>query len=255
MTLATIGIDRYDAICRAPVRKITCQKTAQYITLIWLFACFTVVPGGIGHILTAIHGKHVCGSPGRAFDDNAHTGKSVMLAVVALWIVPSLCIMFNRFYGIVKYVREHSSHLRLVLGTPSAKREVKLTRICVVMMTTYLSLWVAFAIMVILRNKFSSISVHCAYLWTYSLAYCSFAVVPIQYMILDRRFLILAYRKCMRKSQSRVSAKDGSSQIDTFRKDFSTVHPQPNKRKEQRTVHHIPIQEKNKGSNVVVPIN
>ena len=251
MTLATIGIDRYDAICRAPVRRITCQKTAHYNTFIWLFVCFTAVPGGAGHLLTAMQGKHVCASPGRAFDQNAHTGKYVMLAVVTLWIVPSLCIKFNRFYGIVKYVREYSSHLRSVLGTSSVKQEVKLTKICVTMMITYANLWITFAIMVMLRNKFSSVSVHCAYPWAHSLAYYSFAVVPIKYMILDKRCLTHVYRKFMRKSRSKISAEDGSSQMKSFAKDFSTVHSQPSKGKKQWRMHHTSIEAKTVVSNVV----
>ena len=197
MTLATIAIDRYDAICRAPVRKMTRRKTAYYLAFIWLFACFTVVPGGIGHILTVVRGKPLCSSPGRVFDKRALTGKSVMLVVVTIWIVPSLCVIFNRFYGIVKYVREHSSHLRDVLGKSGVQKEVKLTKICVAMIITYLSLWLMFAIMVILRNRFTSLPIHCAYLWAYSLAYSSFAVVPIQYMILDKRF----WKDCVGKSK------------------------------------------------------
>ena len=43
------------------------------------------------------------------------------------------------------------------------------------------------------NHGFSSVPVHCAYLWAYSLAYCSFAVVPIEYMVLDRRLLIGVY--------------------------------------------------------------
>ena len=146
-TLATIGIDRYDAICRAPVSKMTSQRAAYYIIFIWTFVCFTAVAGGTGHILTVVHGKHVCGRPEEVFNKIANTRKFVMLAVVTLWIVPSLGIMFHHFYGIVRYVREHSSHLRSVPSASGVKKEVKLTKICVVVMITYLSLWVTFAIM------------------------------------------------------------------------------------------------------------
>ena len=212
-TLATIGIDRYDAICHAPVRKMTSRTTAHYIVFIWAFACFTAVAGGTGHILTVAHGKHVCARPEQVFNKIANTGKFVMLAVVTLWIVPSLGIIFNRFYGIASYVREYSSHLRSVLGTSGVRKEVKLTKICLVMIITYLSLWVTFAIMVILRNRFSSVSVHCAYLWAYSLAYCSFAVVPIEYMVLDRRFLIGVYQNCVRRPKSKVKSKENGYPI------------------------------------------
>ena len=153
MTLAAIGIDRYDAICRAPVRQITCRKTAYGLIFIWLFACCTAVLGGTGHILTAVQGKHVCSSPGRTIETLALTGKSVMIAVVSLWILPSLAVMFNRFYG-NKYDREHASHLRTVLGTVGVHKEVKLTKIYLATIVTYLSLWIMFAIMVILRARF-----------------------------------------------------------------------------------------------------
>ena len=223
MTLAAIGIDRYDAICRAPVRQITCRKTTYGLIFIWLFACCTAVTGGIGHILTGVQGKHVCSSPGRTIETLALTGKSVMIAVVSLWIFPSLAVMFNRFYGIVKYVREHVSHLRTVLGTVGVQKEVKLTKICVAMIVTYLSLWVMFAIMVILRNRFSSLAIHCAYLWAYSLAFSSFAVVPIEYMILDRRFITRALRKCVRKSKVSIERVNVS-----YHKDHGTVRFQQN---------------------------
>ena len=239
-TLATIGIDRYDAICRAPVRKMTSQRTAYYIIFIWTFACFTAVAGGTGHILTVANGKHVCGRPEQVFNKMANTGKFVMLAVVAVWIVPSLGVMFHRFYGIVRYVREHSSHLRSVLGTSGVKKEVKLTKICVVMVITYLTLWVTFAIMVILRNRFSSVPFHCAYLWAYSLAYCSFAVVPIEYMVLDRRLLIGVYQNCMQRPQSKVRAKESSCQIGRGGKGTSTTDSQPNERRNQNTMHESP---------------
>ena len=55
------------------------------------------------------------------------------------------------------------------------------------MVITYLSFWIMFAVMVLLRNRFSSLAVHCTYIWAYSLAYSSFTVVPIEYMILDKR--------------------------------------------------------------------
>ena len=220
MTLAAIAVDRYDAICRAPVRKITSRKTVYYLIFIWLFTLVTVVPGGTGHILTGVAGHHICTRPGRDIDPVAHTGKSVMLAVVTLWIVPSLCVIFNRFYGIVKYVREYSSHLRSVLGVSGVKKEVKLTKICVAMIITYLSLWIMFAIMVILRNRSSSLPIHCAYLWAYSLAYSSFAVVPIEYMILDKRFLTV----CGKRGRN----PKVSNEVTSYNKDLGNVHLQPN---------------------------
>lgn len=239
-TLATIGIDRYDAICRAPIRKMTSRTTAHCIVFIWAFACFTAVAGGTGHILTVAHGQHVCARPEQVFNKIANTGKFVMLAVVTLWIVPSLGIIFNRFYGIASYVREYSSHLRTVLGTSGVRKEVKLTKICLVMIITYLSLWVTFAIMVILRNRFSSVSVHCAYLWAYSLAYCSFAVVPIEYMVLDRRLLIGVYQNCVRRPKSKVKPKESGYPIGRDGKATHTTNSQPNERPIQSTMHESP---------------
>ena len=164
MTLAAIGIDRYDAVCRAPVRQITCTKTTYGLIFIWLFACCTAVLGGTGHILTAVQGKHVCSSPERTFETLALTK--------SLWILPSLAVMFNRFFGIVKYVREHASYLRTILGTVGVQKEVKLTKLCVrTMIVTYLSLWIMFAVMVLLRNAFSSLAIHCAYLWAYIVSF------------------------------------------------------------------------------------
>ena len=142
-----------------------------------------------------------------------------MSAVVTLWTLPSLTVMFNRFYGIVKYVREHASNLRTV----GVQKEVKLTKICVTMIVTYLSLWIMFAVMVLLRNAFSSLAIHCAHLWAYSLAFSSFAVVPIEYMILDRRFITCALRKCVRKSK--VSTEGVSV---SYNKDLETVQYQQN---------------------------
>ena len=195
MTLAAISIDRFDAICRAPFREITCKKTAYYLVFIWLFASCTAAAGGTGHALTAVRSEHVCLIPEREIPSGALTGKSVMLAVVTLWIVPSLGIMFCRFYAIVKHVQEHSAHLRSVLGASGIKREVKLTKICAAMVITYLSFWIMFAVMVVLRNKFSSLAVHCTYIWAYSLAFSSFTVVPIEYMILDKRLLAYVWQK------------------------------------------------------------
>lgn len=206
MTLAAISIDRYDAICRAPFREITRRKTAYHLVFIWLFASCTVAAGGSGHVLTAARGEHVCLSPGSEIPSAAITGKSVMLAIVTLWIVPSLAIMFYRFYAIVKYVQEHSAHLRSVLGTVGVKREVKLTKICVAMVITYLSCWVMFAVMVVLRNMFSSLVVHCTYLWSHSLAYSSFTVVPFEYMVLDKRLLAYVWQKFSRKRRN-ISAE------------------------------------------------
>lgn len=202
MTLAVISIDRYDAICRAPLREITCKKTAYFLVFIWLFASCTAAAGGTGHILTAVRGEHACYSPGRDVSSHAIIGKTVMIAVVSLWILPSLAIVFYRFYAIRKYVQDHSTHLRDTLGVSVVKREVKLTKICIVMITTYLSLWVMFALMVLLRNRFSSLEVHCAYLWSYSLAYSSFTVVPVEYMILDKRILAYIWRECARRRRT-----------------------------------------------------
>ena len=210
MTLAAISIDRYDAICRAPFREITLKKTAYHLVFIWLFAICTAAAGGSGHILTAARSEHVCLTPGREIPSGALTGKSVMLAIVTLWIVPSLAIMFYRFYAIVKYVQEHSVHLRSVLGSVGVKREVKLTRICAAMVITYLGCWVMFAVMVALRNVFSSLAVHCTYLWSHSLAYSSFTVVPFEYMILDKRLLAYVKQKFARRLR-KISAEGASN--------------------------------------------
>ena len=211
MTLAAISIDRYDAICRAPFREITVRKTVYHLVFIWLFAICTAAAGGSGHVLTAARSKHVCLSPGREIPSGALTGKSVMLAIVTLWIFPSLAIMFYRFYAIVKYVREHSAHLRSVLGAVGVKREVKLTRICAAMVVTYLSCWVMFAIMVLLRNMFSSLTVHCTYLWSHSLAYSSFTVVPFEYMVLDKRLLAYVWQKVARRPRRKLISAEGRS--------------------------------------------
>ena len=210
MTLAAISIDRYDAICRAPFREITSKKTAYYLVFIWLFASCSAATGGIGHVLTALRDEHVCLAPSREIPSGASTGKSFMLAVVTLWIVPSLGIVFCKFYAIVKYVQEHSTHLRSILGASGVKREVKLTKTCVAMIITYLSFWVMFAVMVVLRNIFSSLAVHCTYLWSYSLAYSSFTVVPIEYMILDKRLSAYVWQKFSRKRR-KISVEEVSS--------------------------------------------
>ena len=95
-----------------------------------------------------------------------------MIAVVTLWTLPSLAVMFNRFYGIVMYVREHASHLRTILDKVGVHKEVKLTKLCVrTMIVTYLSKWIMFAVMVLLRNAFSSLARHCAYLWAYIVSF------------------------------------------------------------------------------------
>ena len=206
MTLASISIDRYDAICRAPFREITLRKTVYHLVFIWLFAVCTAAAGGCGHVLTAARSEHVCLSPGREIPSAALAGKSVMLAIVTLWIVPSLAIMFYRFYAIVKYVQEHSAYLRSVLGTVGVKREVKLTRTCAAMVITYLSCWVMFAVMVMLRNMFSSLTVHCTYLWSHSLAYSSFTVVPFEYMVLDKRLLTFVWQRFARRHR-KISAE------------------------------------------------
>lgn len=216
-TLAAISIDRYDAICRAPFREITCKKTAYQLAFIWLFASSTAAAGGTGHIVTAVRDERVCLSPEREIPSGALTGKSVMLAIVTLWIVPSLGIMFCRFYAIVKYVKEHSAHLRSVLGASGVKREVKLTKNCVAMVITYLSFWIMFAVMVLLRNKFSSLAVHCTYLWSYSLAYSSFTVVPIEYIILDKRLLAYVWQKFAR-NRRKISVEGVSNHKVLFTK-------------------------------------
>lgn len=229
MTLAAISIDRYDAICRAPFREITLRKTVYHLVFIWLFAICTAAAGGSGHVLTAARSEHVCLSPGREIPSGALTGKSVMLAIVTLWIVPSLAIVFYRFYAIVKYVQEHSAHLRSVLGAVGVKREVKLTRICAAMVVTYLSCWVMFAIMVLLRNMFSSLTVHCTYLWSHSLAYSSFTVVPFEYMVLDKRLLAYVWQKFSRKRRKISAAEDMSN-----RKVMYTKKAFQNQRSEDR---------------------
>lgn len=229
MTLAAISIDRYDAICRAPFREITLRKTVYHLVFIWLFAICTAAAGGSGHVLTAARSEHVCLSPGREIPSEALTGKSVMLAIVTLWIVPSLAIVFYRFYAIVKYVQEHSAHLRSVLGAVGVKREVKLTRICAAMVVTYLSCWVMFAIMVLLRNMFSSLTVHCTYLWSHSLAYSSFTVVPFEYMVLDKRLLAYVWQKFSRKRRKISAAEDMSN-----RKVMYTKKAFQNQRSEDR---------------------
>ena len=206
MTLAAISIDRYDALCQAPLRKITLRKASYGVLFIWLFASSTTVIGGVGHILTSVHGERVCLAPGREIPAYVKVGKLAMLFVVSLWILPSIFVIFRSFFGIVKHVRNHSASLHSILGASGVKREVTLTKICIVIIVTYLGLWVPFAVMVMLRNARSSLIVHCSYLWAYSFAFCSFTVVPIEYMILDKRFLSYVIRQLFRRGK--VSAKD-----------------------------------------------
>jgi len=116
-----------------------------------------------------------------------------------------------------------------VLGAVGVKREVKLTRICAAMVVTYLSCWVMFAIMVLLRNMFSSLTVHCTYLWSHSLAYSSFTVVPFEYMVLDKRLLAYVWQKFSRKRRKISAAEDMSN-----RKVMYTKKAFQNQRSEDR---------------------
>ena len=134
-----------------------------------------------------------------------------MIAVVALWIFPSLAIMSNRFVGIRNSVKEHSQHIQQILGKTRANREINLTKTCAGFCVTYLVLWISFAICIIIRNQLRSLAAHCAYQWAFAAAYLSFSSVSVEYIIMDKRFW-----KRKRVHEQNIEIKDCSSK--SFRK-------------------------------------
>ena len=188
MTIAGISVDRYDAICCISHRKMTSLKAFLIIAFVWLFAFCSTVAGGSTFLISHLESWDSCTYYGKIIPARERTGRGIMIAVVGIWIFPSLGIMTNRFIGIMKCVREHFEHIRQILGRTRTRREISLTKTCAGFALTYLVLWCGFAISIIIRNQLTSVEAHCAYLWAYALAYLSFTAVSIEYIIMDKRF-------------------------------------------------------------------
>ena len=188
MTVAGISVDRYDAICCIPHRKMTSLKAFLIVVFVWVFAFCSTLAGGSIFLVTHLESWNSCTYYGKIIPTRERTGRSIMIAVVAIWIIPSIGIMINRFIGIMRCVRGHFQHIRQILRNTKMRREISLTKTCVSFAVTYLVLWGGFAICVVIRNQLTSLEAHCAFLWSYTLAYLSFTAVSIEYIIMDKRF-------------------------------------------------------------------
>ena len=188
MTMAAISVDRNDAICCVPYRKMTSSKAVLTVVFVWFFALCSTAAGGSVFFINHLESKAACTYYGEAISVTGRRARGIMIAIVALWIFPSLAIMTNRFIGIMRFVKEHSQQIQEILGHTRAKREISLTKTCVGFCVTYLMLWSSFAICIIIRNQLNSLEAHCAFLWTYTAAYSSFSAVAVEYIIMDKRF-------------------------------------------------------------------
>ena len=98
MTVAGISVDRYDAICCIPHRKMTSLKAFLIVVFVWVFAFCSTLAGGSIFLVTHLESWNSCTYYGKIIPTRERTGRSIMIAVVAIWIIPSIGIMINRFY-------------------------------------------------------------------------------------------------------------------------------------------------------------
>ena len=185
-TLATIAIDRFEALTRFQHQRKFRTRTAVYAT----FALWTLSLA----VAMAICREQPTTVPFCAYGSGTSfttVYKDLIARVVIIAIfVATCCNVFTQFLLLAaRHIRKHRNQMEEMFGPREGQQKIDFTKICIAFSFAYIVTWVPYGVVATVYTFLPSHWTFCAYQWTKLLAFVCFVVIPIVYMIMDKRVL------------------------------------------------------------------
>ena len=110
-----------------------------------------------------------------------------IIVVVTVWLTPSNTLSL---IAVSRQIKQHIATVRNTLGTRQTLQEIKVVRAAVYFVVAYTIIWAPFGVSRGIKNSISTPFVDCFYALSYTLSYSTFAVIPILYIMTDKRIKI-----------------------------------------------------------------
>ena len=198
-TLQAIAFDRADVLKHFQhQRKLNSMKTKFLILGILLASVVTTSVALLGEILKAVNPsqQNVVCPAFRPFHEMSYQTWEARITSITSSVTITFCTLTSCLYIFISFlkvtisIRKHRDQIEAQFGIRRATAEIKFTKKAFALTISYISTWAPFGVFNILRRRILTKRILCAFMWTMSTSYLSFIVVPVVYMIMDRRIWI-----------------------------------------------------------------
>ena len=239
-TLATIAIDRFEALTRFQHQRKFRIKTAAYGAFaIWALSLAVAMVTCREQATTVPFCAYVSET------GFATVYKDLIARVVIITVfVTTCCSVITQFLLLAtRHIRKHRNKMEEMFGPREGQQKIDFTKICIAFSFAYIMTWVPFGVVATVYTFLPSHWTFCAYQWTKLLAFNCFVIIPIVYMIMDKRVLefVRRFLNCScavenkqtraaprGRTQAKVDTTDKKTRATTERcKDEETIQEQP----------------------------
>ena len=134
-----------------------------------------------------------------------------IIVVVTVWLTPSNTVISSSLCFVSRQVKQHIATVCNTLGTRQTLQKIKLFRAAVYLVVAYTIIWAPFGVSRGIKNSISTPFVDCFYALSYTLSYSAFAVIPILYIMTDKRIKFCILNRNWRCCRSATVAEQQES--------------------------------------------
>ena len=207
--LTLICYDRFETLTKMQQqRQLTEGCTKKILCVLYGTVPLSTLACGSGYVYDAFSGQSQC----KMFHlssfnegDVRRTTNFVIIGLVTVWL--TVC---NTTYSLIltavgKRIKNHIQEIRNVLGDQgSVIKEIRLVKVAVSYVVAFSVVWIAFGVARGLKNFYDTSFIKCFYLVTYTASYSIFSVIPLLYLVSDRRFIVKYWRPFQNRVRSDI---------------------------------------------------
>ncbi|EDO32502.1 predicted protein [Nematostella vectensis] len=208
-TLNMIGYDRYEALTKFPAqRKLTITRSCVFVALAWGVSVF------LATLLFYGPTKPICTQMCLARDlsvayENPNSRRSLVRVVIISVYIASCCnCTIASLLKATWAVRSHRQRIEAMYGDVRAQAEVDFTKVCAAIALTYILTWFPGGISRMFRSHKPSLTSLCVNFWSNSLSFSSALLIPVIYIVFDKRLWGVISDRC-RHSVNRIEIAPG----------------------------------------------
>ena len=239
-TLATIAIDRFEALTRFEHQRKFRFKTAVYGTFaIWTLSLAVAMVTCREQATTV----PFCAYASETSFATVYKDLIARVLIITLFVSTCCSVITHFLLLAARHIRKHRNKMEEMFGPREGQQKIDFTKICIAFSFAYIMTWVPYGVVSTAYTFLPSYWTFCAYQWTKLLAFACFVIIPIVYMIMDKRVLEFLRRflncSCAVENKQTRAAPRGRAQakVDTTDKktkataerckDEETIQEQP----------------------------